>query len=128
MLDLEALDQEHTRWIAMGGALAGVDLEIRHVGPKQQEKFRQKMIRDGILKKADGGVEIASGRQDDFFRAYAEHYVSNWRGQIKPEGAVYDPKIMGIVLGKYQIAFEQIGKALSEEADFFSQNGAASIA
>lgn len=121
MLDLSKIEEPKRRWISLGGALAGVEVEIRHVGPKDQERFRQKLMRSGILK--DTG--IASGRETDFFRAYAEAFITDWRGDIKPEGTPYDAEKMGRVLGAYSVAFEQVGKAVAEEADFFSGNGVA---
>jgi hypothetical protein len=127
MLDLTTLDQERRRWIQMSGALTGVELEVRHSGPKEQERFRQALIRSGVMKPSPSGVEINSGREADFFKAYAEKYVTGWRGDIQPEGAPYDAAKMGAVLGAVNGALEQITRALGEEADFFPQSGGGSI-
>ena len=126
MLDLSRLEEQRRRWVALSGHLSGVEVEIRHVGPKEQEKFRQKMVRLGILKQTEAGHSINGGRAEDFFRAYAENYITDWRGDIKPEGTAYSAEAMGRVLGAYTVAFEKVTKALSEEADFFFGNGSAS--
>jgi len=133
MLDLLQIGQaaEKRRWIVLGGALAGVEIEIVHVGPRDQERFRQKMVSAGILRASEGGQSINRGREDDFFRSFAERYVTDWRGEIRQgddTSPAYSPEAMGRVLGAYSVAFEQVTKALAEEADFFSVNGDGSTA
>jgi len=129
MLDLEQLGVERRRWVRLGGALEGVEVEVRHAGPRSQEKFRQKLQRDGVIKNSDSGYTINPGREDAFFREYAERFITDWRGDIRlgdTKNPPYDHEKMGKVLGAYSVAFEQLVRALSDEADFFSENGSAS--
>lgn len=128
-LDFSQLDTGNDRWIALPAPLAGVHLRVRHTGPREQERFRKRMAREGILKNG----EIAEGRDNDFFIAYARAFILDWKGDIvsKPgdtECPPYTPEVMGKVLGKYTTAFESVTRALGEEADFFPQNGASSTA
>jgi hypothetical protein len=128
-LDLERLDEQPTRWMALGGALTGVDVLVKYSGPREQERFRQKLIRARIMKEDSrtGGITINSGRDVDFFKAYAEQYIVDWRGDIKggANGAAppYSAEQMGRVLGQYRIAFEQIAASLEDETGFFSASG-----
>jgi hypothetical protein len=129
VLDLNKLDEQHRRWIDLGGALAGVEVEIRHVGPREQERFRQRLVRAGVLKQSAEGHNINSGREVEFFYQYAKQYITDWRGPIKlgdEENPTYSPEQMGRVLGAYGVAFEQVTKAVLEEVDFFSSNGSGS--
>ncbi len=128
-LDLGRLDEHRERWVPLSGALSGVEVLVRHVGPREQEKFRQKMVREGILKHTEAGHTINSGRADDFFRAYAERYIADWRGDIRlgdTPDPPYNYEQMGRVLGKYAAAFEDVTRAVSEEAVFFSEDGSSS--
>jgi len=131
MLDLSRLGEDKRRWIDLGGALAGVEVEIRHVGPKDQEKFRRRLINNGILKPSSAGHEINSGREMDFFKAYAAAYVTDWRGPIvlnpgEAERPAYSPDLMARVFGAYGAALEAVTRAVGDETLFFSENGNAS--
>jgi len=81
------------------------------------------MVRDGILKIKDGTHVINNGRDGDFFKSFAKMYVTDWKGDIKPENAPYNSDKMGQVLGAYNIAFSQVSEAVGEETDFFLVNG-----
>lgn len=126
MLDLTKIGEAKSRWISLGDPLTGVEVEVIHCGPRDQERFRKKLTRDGVLKNG----EIATGREDAFFQAYAEKYVTDWRGDIHGGDASgptppYNAAQMGTVLGAYSSAFEAVSKAVLEEADFFSESGSA---
>ena len=127
MLDLEQLDKPHSRWIRLTQALEGVEIELLYAGPEEQERFRQKLIRAGVLRQdKNGNVNINSHRESEFFRLYALKYITGWRGDIKlgnEENPAYDSAKMGAVLGAYGSAFAQIAAELEDETDFFSQNG-----
>jgi len=105
------------------GSLKGVELLIAQSNPREGERFRQVLIRQGVMRLKDGQVSINGGREDDFFRMFAEKYVLNWRGDIKPEGTEYTIEKMGRFLGVSTEAFDQVTQAISEDADFFASNG-----
>lgn len=114
------------RWVRVG--LDDMEVELKHVGPRDQERWRQKMIASGILKKGTAGAEINRGREEQFFRAYAEEFIEGWRnlivnGQENPD---YSAEMMGHVLGQSTTAFNAILEALGDELHFFSRNGNAS--
>jgi hypothetical protein len=126
-LDLSKIAEPKTRWITLHQPLDGVELQIRHVGPRDMERFRQRMIRAGIMK-SDPGVVINAGRDTAFFEGFAEAFICDWRGDIRatPDAKdcpAYTPAAGGMLLAYSSIAFEQVSKAVGEEADFFSVNG-----
>jgi hypothetical protein len=121
-IDLNDLDTVRKRWLPLQGQLVGVEVLIKYASPRNQEQFRQKLARSGVLKSGKGaGWEINTGREDDFFRMFAQFYILDWKGDIRPEGTEYSPEAMGRVLGSYQPAFDQVSSAVSEDADFFEQ-------
>jgi len=127
-MDLSSIRKERRRWVELSGLAAGVEVEIRHVSPKDHERFREKMIREGILKKGEGS-QIAAGRFGDFCREFARAYVTAWRGDIKlgdQENAEYSPELMGTVFEASAAALTAVTEAARDEAAFFSESGSAS--
>lgn len=124
-LDLSILGTERRRWVE-SSLWPGAAFEIKHAGPEEQEKFRQRLMRDGIISTKPGEF-INQGRAEAFFLAYAGKYVTDWRGvrltASDTEDATFTPERMAEVLKKSTATFEQIGRALSEEADFFPASG-----
>lgn len=121
-IDLNDLDRIRQRWLPLSGPLAGVEVLIKHASPREAERFRQKLTRQGVLRAGkDEGWQINTGREDDFFRMFAEYYVLDWRGDIRPEGAAYDSAKMGRVLGASQDAFKQLSDAIADDTGFFEQ-------
>ena len=94
---------------------------IKYSSPRQSEKFRQKLVREGVLKSSKSGhPEINSGRQDDFFRLFAEFYVLDWKGEIIPKDSPYSAEKMGAIFGGYTPGFEQVNNAIQEDQIFFA--------
>jgi hypothetical protein len=126
--DLGRLDNIPPRWVRVG--LEDMEVQIAHVGPAEQEKYRQGLVSKGILRSNDKGGGINSGREDDFFEAYAMKYIKGWRnlsiGGV--ENPPYDPYQMGRVLATSDQAFAAVTRAVGDEADFFSVNGSGSQA
>lgn len=121
-IDLNNLDQQRQGWLPLGGALRGVEVLLNQSSPREAERFRQKLTRQGVLTSGKGGgFQINSGREDDFFRMFAEKYVLDWKGEITPKDAEYNAEQMGRLLGSSQSAFDQISSAISEDADFFER-------
>ena len=119
-IDLNNLDRVRQRWFHLSGLLRGVEVLIKNASPREAERFRQRLVRQGVLRAGrDEGWQINAGREDDFFRMFADYYILDWKGDIKPEGTDYSAEAMGRVLGASQAAFEQISNAISEESDFF---------
>lgn len=130
MLNLSQLSGEKRRWIALPEPLSGVNLQVRHVGPREQQAFRRKMIDDGILK-SDAQFEVNRGRERAFYRDFAKRYVTDWSGDVRlaegdTEAPAYDHEKMGEVFETYGTAFVAVTNALADEAPFFSTNGASS--
>lgn len=126
-IDLTTLDQSRQRWVPLAGVLRGVELLVKHASPREQERFRQRCVREGIFSgKANTGMNITNGREDDFFQRIAENYILDWRGDIKPEGTAYDAQKMGRVLASSLDAFNQVMEAIGEDTDFFSQRNGGS--
>ena len=120
--DLGRLDGDHQRWVRVG--LGDMEVLIRHVGPKDQERFRQKMIHEGIIKKQEG-VEINSGRFEAFCSSFVRQYVMDWRNVVIEgvENPPYAEATMASLTAQWNSVMASIGEALREEAAFFSPNG-----
>lgn len=121
--DLSRLEGDHRRWVRTG--LDDMEVEIKHVGPREQERFRQKMVADGILKQSAEGIHINRGREEAFFKAYALAYITDWKNvEVGVEkNPPFDPDHMGKVLGQSDQALQSVRKALEDESDFFSASG-----
>ena len=124
-IDLQGIGEPRQRWLELGGQFRGVEVMIKESTPRGAERFRQRLARAGILRAGKNeGWQINSGREDDFFRSYAEEYISDWRGEITPKDAPYNTVQMGALLGASNSLFEQISNTITEDASFFvSSNG-----
>ncbi len=119
-IDLNDLDRVKSAWLPMTGQLSGVEFLIKCSTPRDAERFRQRLVRLNVMKDSKAGWQINANRQDDFFKLFAEFYVLDWRGDIKPDGSTYNPEQMGRILGASTSAFEQVSSAISEDEDFFA--------
>ena len=126
MLDLSTLKQEHTRWVGVA-AFPDVRLMVRHVGPEAMEKFRQKLVRAGIVKK-DEGLQWNDGRFADWCAAVATECMVDWEGvKLNPEDSgAYTPDGGKELLLRVHGAGRAVMEALTDEAGFFSENGSGS--
>ena len=119
-LDLDSTGNERTRWVSLDGHLAGVDILVRSVTPAEARRFYNRLQSQGIVKaNKDNPLDVAPGRETAFFRAMAEQYVIDWRGDITPKDAPYSIDKMGAVLGAYSRAFSALLAAIGEEDAFF---------
>lgn len=124
--DIAKLDSIDPLWVRIG--LDDMEVEIRHQGPRDQERWRQKMAARKILKRSkDGTPEIAKGQEEAFFRAYAEEFITDWRNVILSgqENPPYDVAVMGKILGQSSGALTAVMEAIGDESGFFSRNGSA---
>lgn len=122
-LDPNSLDAPRTRWLDCGG----VRFLIRYVPPIQMDRWRKKMIHDGILRETrGGGIEAASGRETAFYRAVADTFVENWDGNIVGNPP-YSAEIMGRMLAYRDDVWKAILGAITEQSDFFVGNGNGSM-
>jgi hypothetical protein len=126
-LDLSSLQQEHSRWVRLGGALEGVEVQLRHRTMREREQFERRMISTGIMKK-DGGVN--QGRLSDFISAYTEHVIIGWRipdrflsEEAKGQIPTYQPEEMAKLLDASPASLDLIVTEVKDETAFFSQNG-----
>lgn len=122
-VSFEDLDRERTRWLKMTSPAGTIELLVKYASPREAERFRQKLVREGIMKVKDGTHTINTGRDRDFFREYAAYYVLNWRGDIEVD---YNPDQMALLLSASNTAYEQLAAAISDEASFFTGNDNAS--
>jgi hypothetical protein len=117
--DLES-EQPRSRWVALHGHLEGVELLVKMASPKEARRFHARLLQHSIVRETrDNPFDVVAGREKDFFRAMAEMYVLDWRGNIKPEGTKYSVDTMGKVLGAYRRAFERLMEVIGEEDAFF---------
>lgn len=123
-IDLGTMGQDPQEWISLGGHLAGVDVLVRFCSPEQSQKFKRRMVSKGIMKYGRNlEFDVNAGREKDFFIAYAEFYILDWRGDVHQGGEPvdYNSKAMGSVLASSNMAFDQIDKAILEEERFFAK-------
>ena len=118
-LDLDSIEQPRERWLSCGK----VEFLVRYCSPREADTFRRRMIQDGVLRHTKDGVDVNPGREGAYYKAFAEQYVIDWRGPIKPEGTVYSADRMGRVLanrGDIKLAIEE---AVTRAEAFFVSNG-----
>src|SRR3990172_4027965 len=119
-LDLNDL-QPRDRWVPVG---YGIELRVRMAAPGVADAFRAHVIRDGIGRVGRGGEAIINvGRERDYYRVMAEHYVLDWRGNIKPDGTAYSAAHMGEVLRWRPSILRTLLEAMEQEDRFFGSNG-----
>lgn len=119
-LNLDDLNRPRTRWVPLDGHLAGVEIHVRFFGTQDSQRFRNQLEGDGIIRVTrENPLAVNLGREAAFFEAMAAKYVIDWRGNIQPEGAPYDPKKMGAVLAAYPRSFELLMQAVGDENRFF---------
>ena len=131
MLDLTTLEQERSRWIRLKGALDGFEVLIKHRSLRERERFENRMIREGIMKKDGTGVN--PGRLLSLIEAWTEEVIIGWkvperfRGpDTKEKNPPYQPSEMAKILNAAPSSLDHIFEEVKEEADFFSGNGSAS--
>ena len=120
------------RWVELQGHLSGVDVLVRFCSPRESQKFKRRMVTLGIMKYGKSGeFDLNAGREEDFFKAYAEFYILDWRGDVHEGGEdgpapAYSAKAMGSVLAASNEAFDLVDKAILEEAAFFAKRSSGS--
>ena len=118
-LDLNELTGPREAWAAYGG----VEFLLRYSSPRIADRFRQRLVADGIVGK-DGNLN--AGRDDAFYLAYAREYVLDWRGNIDAaagQDASYTPEKMATVLSGMRKVFTFITECIGEDDRFFGKNG-----
>jgi hypothetical protein len=120
--DIGRLDEERTRWIRVG--LDDMEVQIRHSGPHDQERWRARLVKANILKQTTDGISIKQGRAADFFLAYVKQHVIDWKnvkiGDI--ENPEYDADRMAKVIGQSDTVFRAVRTAVEDETDFLSES------
>ncbi len=118
-LDLNELTGPREAWVTYGG----VEFLLRYSSPRIADRFRQRLVADGITAK-DGNVN--RGREDAFYLSYAREYVLDWRGNIDAadgQDASYTPEKMATVLAGIRGVFLFITECIAEDDRFFGRNG-----
>ena len=120
-LDLGAIEQPRTKWVAFGG----VEFLLKYASPHENDQFRRRLRQDGIIRTGKNGeIDVAPGREQAFYRAMADQYVMDWRGNITdPDGNGYTAEKMAKVLEYHGGILVAIQEAVSEHESFFG-NGA----
>lgn len=129
-IDLSILEQPMHQTVTLSGILAGFELQLRHRGVRERERFHDKLLRDGIMKKTQHGEDINAGRMSDFVAAFAEAVVVGWNvperfraADSKDTNPPYDAKELAKILDVSPDSVTQLFKAAVEETGFFSPNG-----
>lgn len=121
-LDLNTLETPKTRWLDCGG----VRFLMRYVPPIQMDRWRKKMIHEGILRETrGGGMEAATGREMAFYRAVAEMFIENWDGNIVGNPP-YSVDLMSRTLAFRDDVWKAVREDIAEQAGFFVGNGSGS--
>ena len=121
-IELSKLTEVKSAWIELSGPFSGMELLVRSSTPRGSEKFRQKLVRRGVLKHGKHGTDLAPGRDGDFFAAYVDEYVLDWRGDCEPKE--YDRDLMVELLCNNTDLLGQLSLVLEGDSDFFvSDNG-----
>jgi hypothetical protein len=121
-LNLDDLEPPRERWVKFGS----VEFLVRYCSPREADTFRRRMLQTGIMRQSKEGVEIALGRESDYYRSFAEQYVRDWRGAILPAGEKYSPDRMGRVLANRGDIKSAIEDAVMRAEAFFGSNGSGS--
>lgn len=122
-LNVEEMDRPRTRWVKVGN----IEIQVRYSAPIETDRFRRRLMQSGIARfNKDGRFEANVGREGDFYKAFAEHYVLDWRGNIKPEGTKYTAELMGQALSKIGPLLEALKTVIDEDDRFFENAGSAS--
>lgn len=124
-LDTTEKVQERQQWLPLSGPYAGVELLLRQATPAAAEKWRHGLMRVGIMRQTrEGGLDTNPGRVDDYFRAFTERYVLDWRGDVRPQGTPFSLDVMTDHVKGNLSLYETICKAVGEDSVFFpSSNG-----
>ena len=131
MLDLSKLQEGRSEWVPIP-TWPGVDLLIKYVSPDAFQKFRDRLVKDGICPKDDAGFTWNKGRFADLCEAMARAFIVDWRGPIRAtedepdETTPYTPEKGRILLAGSHGAAKALFEAIADERLFFSGNGNAS--
>ena len=130
-LDLSSLESPHSRRIVLRGALDGFEVEIKHRTMRERERFENKMISQGVLRKDGGGVN--PGRMESLIRAFTEDVIIGWTvperfraHETKDVNPPYSAEEFAKILNASPASLDHIMEEIREEAAFFSQNGSGS--
>lgn len=119
-LTFDDLEADRSRWICCDG----VDFKIAYRRPEDSEKFRKRLVAQGVLRDGRGGVvDFVPGRFKDWCAAMAREYVLDWRGNIRLPDPKYDADKMASILFHRADVLKLVTEAVGDYAAFFS-NGA----
>lgn len=114
-LTFEDLEEPKSRWLCCDG----VDFLIAYKRPEESEKFRKRLVAQGVLKEGRGSMDFASGRFKDWCLAIAREYVLDWRGKVRLPDPKYDPEKMAQVLYNRSDVLNAVVAAMGDAASFF---------
>src|SRR3989304_451727 len=127
-LDFSSLEVPRSRTIVLRGALDGFEIEIKHRTMKERERFENKLVRDGILRKDGGGVN--PGRMEGLIAAFTQDVIIGWTvperfrsADSKETTPPYSPAEFCKILNASPASLDHILEEIREEAAFFSSNG-----
>ena len=129
---LSNLREGRTTWVAIP-AWPGVELCVRYISPEAFQKFRDRLVKDGICPKDDAASFTWNpGRFTHFCGAMAREFITDWRGPIKEtpdddaETTPYTPEKGELLLSGSHGAAKALFEAIADERSFFGSNGNAS--
>lgn len=124
-LNLDELDRPRQRWVSLGG----FEILIRYSSPIETDRFTRQLTQQGIARFKDGRLQTNVGRDMDFYKALAEHYVLGWRGNItaeNPEDTKYSHDRMARALASVGPLLEALKREIEEDGRFFDSAGSGS--
>lgn len=129
-LDMGPLEP-HPRVVRLTGALDGFEIQIKHVGMRERDRWRKAMIREGIMNK--DGTDTNPGRLSDFVRSHVETFVIGWTVperfrsvDAKDVNPPFSAEQLATLLDASPDSFSELVRAATEEAAFFNGNGGGS--
>lgn len=121
-IDVSDMDRPRDRWVQFGE----LGFLVRYASPQETDRFRAKLTRNGIARHdRESGFQINIGRERDFYKAIAEQYVLDWRGNILIAGKTepYSVENMAKILGGHGGVLAAIQRAIQDDDAFFGNGG-----
>lgn len=124
-LDIDEIDKPHERWVDYGK----VGFLVRYASPHETDLFAARLAKEGVgTGGRNGSVQPTEGHEKEFYRAFAQHYIRDWRGNIviKGEKVRYSSDEMARILSGHGGIFRAIMRAINDADAFFGDGGNAS--
>jgi hypothetical protein len=125
-LEFSDVQGEKQRRLVLGKRKDGTEIAVtlKYAAPREADKFRRTLEREGIGKRDADGFKINTGREKDYYAALAKHYVLGWEGVTNAgEPMDYSPESMAVFLSGRGDLLKIVHEAIAEDEAFFGTNG-----